>query len=157
LGVSPATIRNEMADLEEMGFLEQPHTSAGRIPSDRGYRFFVDMLMDAVTPPPELVERLRRMYAERVDHVSRLLRQTAQVLSETTACLGQGESPRGEPVTIRHLQVLPLSERRAVLALVADEGLVQQRLVELPEPASEADLQRISAVLTRRLAGLTLD
>lgn len=157
LGVSPATIRNEMADLEEMGFLEQPHTSAGRIPSDRGYRFFVDMLMDTVVPAPAMVERLRRLYAARVDQVGRLLRQTAQVLSEATDCLALVEAPRVEPVTFRHLQVLPLSERRAVLVLVTDEGLVQQRLLELPEPASEADLQRISAALSRRLAGLTLD
>ncbi|HEY8424457.1 MAG TPA: heat-inducible transcriptional repressor HrcA [Limnochordales bacterium] len=157
LGVSPATIRNEMADLEEMGFLEQPHTSAGRIPSDRGYRFFVDVLMDAVSPPPELVERLRRLYAQRVDQVGRLLRQTAQVLSEATDCLALVESPRVEPVTFRHLQVLPLSERRALLLLVTEEGLVQQRLVELPEPASEGELARISSVLTRRLAGRTLD
>lgn len=157
LGVSPATIRNEMADLEEMGFLEQPHTSAGRIPSDLGYRFFVDALMDAVSPPPELVERLRRLYAQRVDQVGRLLRQTAQVLSEATDCLALVESPQVEPITFRHLQLLPLSERRALLLLVTEEGLVQQRLVELPDPVSEVDLARISSVLSRRLAGLTLD
>ena len=157
LGVSPATIRNEMADLEEMGFLEQPHTSAGRIPSDRGYRFFVDVLMDTVAPPPELVERLHRMYSERVDQVGRLLKQTAKVLSEATDCLALVESPRVEPVTFRHLQLLPLSERRALLLLVTEEGLVQQRLVQLPEPVDENELQQISTVLTRRLAGLTLD
>ncbi|MEX2356422.1 MAG: heat-inducible transcriptional repressor HrcA, partial [Thermaerobacterales bacterium] len=132
LGFSPATIRNEMADLEAMGLLEQPHTSAGRVPTDQGYRTFVDRLMQSEAPPAAELQRVRKIYARTAREIEGLIRQTAQVLSETTNTLSLVQGPPREQVILHALQVVPLRGRRAVLVLVTDEGLVENRFIELP-------------------------
>lgn len=156
LGVSPATIRNEMADLEEMGYLEQPHTSAGRVPSDLGYRFFVDRLMDPTYPAPDDVLRVRRLLARRLGEVGSLLRQAAHILAETTQCLALVEGPRPEAAVLQALHLVPLGEARAVLVVITDNGVVAHRLLELPQEMDADRLARVVHGLNAHLQGLPL-
>ncbi|HEX6989767.1 MAG TPA: heat-inducible transcriptional repressor HrcA, partial [Bacillota bacterium] len=157
LGVSPATIRNEMADLEEMGYLEQPHTSAGRIPSTKGYRFYVDELMDLEPPSLPDIDRIRRLFADRIREVDAVLRQAARILSEVTDGLALIQGPTLSRAVFRALRMILLRPERALLVLVTDEGLVDHRLVEVPPGTTSGDLERIAAVLTDRLAGIPLE
>ncbi|HEX6988317.1 MAG TPA: heat-inducible transcriptional repressor HrcA [Bacillota bacterium] len=157
LGVSPATIRNEMADLEEMGYLEQPHTSAGRIPSTKGYRFYVDELMDLEPPSLPDIDRIRRLFADHIREVDAVLRQAARILSEVTDGLALIQGPTLSQAVFRALRMILLRPERALLVLVTDEGLVDHRLVEVPPGTTSEDLERIAAVLTDRLAGLPLE
>ncbi|REJ38305.1 MAG: heat-inducible transcription repressor HrcA [Bacillota bacterium] len=157
LGVSPATIRNEMADLEELGYLEQPHTSAGRIPSTKGYRFYVDELMDLEPPTAAEMERIRRLFAQQIREVDAVLRQAARILSEATDCLAVIQGPMFSQSIFRALQMILLRPGRALMVLVTDEGLVSHRLVEVPPETRAEDLERIAAVLTDRLAGMPIE
>lgn len=157
LGVSPATIRNEMADLEELGYLEQPHTSAGRIPSTKGYRYYVDELMDLEPPSAPEMERIRMHFAEQIREVDSLLRQAARILSEATDCLALIQGPTLSQSVFHALRMIPLRPGRALMVLVTDEGLVDHRLLEVPPDTRGEDLERIAAVLTDRLAGIPLE
>lgn len=157
LGVSPATIRNEMSDLVEMGYLEQPHTSAGRVPSDRGYRFFVDCLMAEDRPDQDQVERIRLMLTRRARRVEATIKRAIQVLAETTDCLAIIMGPEYEESVLQYLQLLPLKDGRAILVLATDTGLLHSRVVEWSVDLSEDEAARISSVLSHRLRGLTID
>jgi heat-inducible transcriptional repressor len=157
LGVSSATIRNEMADLEELGYLEQPHTSAGRVPSDRGYRFYVDRLMHPSRLPPEVVESIVSMYRRRVSEVESLIQATARVLSESTNYLAFVLGPQFGLAQLQYLHFLPLNDGQAILVLVTDTGLAENRLISIPEGTGPADLWHIGEVLNRTLTGLTMD
>ena len=154
LGVSPATIRNEMADLEEEGYLHQPHTSAGRIPSDKGYRYYVDELMARWEPGPaersavyREVVAVRRAMEEMVHEAARLLARSTQYASVVAA-------PRLEASIFRRLDLVPLDDVRVVAVVVADPGFVQHRIVELKHPVSPAQCDEMAARLNRRLFGV---
>ncbi|HHV94164.1 MAG TPA: heat-inducible transcription repressor HrcA [Firmicutes bacterium] len=155
LGVSPATIRNEMADLEEDGYLEQPHTSAGRIPSEKGYRFYVDVLM---TPRTLSRQELQKIYAtlqaQQVleDIVQESVRLLA-LLSQYTSIVVAPNLSRG---TVRCLQLIPLDEFNVLLVLVVDPGFSQSRIVETSRPLTAQELARINHFFERRLAGAVL-
>jgi heat-inducible transcriptional repressor len=153
LGVSPATIRNEMSDLEELGYLEQPHTSAGRVPSDQGYRFYVDALMD-----PEIVTHAERQWVR--DEVStrqrtmdQLIHQTARLLSAWTKYTSVVLAPRPSTTTIRHLHLNLLDEHHLLIVLVTDPGFVQTHIVDVFQPIDEAALGRVVESLNQRLIG----
>jgi heat-inducible transcriptional repressor len=156
LGVSPATIRIEMADLEEMGYLEQPHTSAGRIPSDKGYRFYVDQLLGQTSLDPWLAERVHQALDRRARGVVWLVQQTARLLSSITnyACLAVGPNDAGARLV--RLSLLPVEPGRTLLVVLTDQGLVHHRLLDVPPDMDEAELDAAVAVLTRRLAGQPL-
>ncbi|MBX5465017.1 MAG: heat-inducible transcription repressor HrcA [Clostridia bacterium] len=159
-GLSPATVRNEMADLEEAGFLEQPHTSAGRVPSDKGYRYFVDYLLDPPEEPaPSLIEEQAASLLElRARRVEALMQEAARVLAEMTDCLSVVTAPQLERLRLQAVHLLPAEGGRALLILVSEEGVVDHRLVDLGEGAAAGpgELETLSALLTRALAGLTL-
>ncbi len=154
LGVSPATIRNEMADLEEEGYLHQPHTSAGRIPSDKGYRYYVDELMVRWEPGPaersavyREVVAVRRAMEEMVHEAARLLARATQYASVVAA-------PRLEASVFRRLDLIALDETRIVAVVVADPGFVQHRIVEVGCPVSQEQCDAAAERLNRRLIGL---
>ena len=157
LGVSPATIRNEMADLEMLGYLEHIHTSSGRIPSSKGYRFYVDDLL----PPPELGEeekvRVRRWYEERVRRIEEVFQETARLISHMTRNLSFVLAPQMAQAAFRCLQFLPLDERRAIAVLMTDAGFVENRIVAIPDGATFEDFQRMARAINDGLAGKTLD
>jgi heat-inducible transcriptional repressor len=162
LGVSAATIRNEMADLEDMGYLEQPHTSAGRVPSDKGYRYYVDTLFAGDLPPSgaevagfdqEAVRQVLAVKARRMDSV---IRQATHLLAEATNFLALASQPAPTEERLVALQFVPLRDSAAVMLVVADTGLVRTKVVHFADEPSEQDLERIGRAFTERLRGVRL-
>ena len=157
LGVSPATIRNTMSDLEEKGYLYHPHTSAGRVPTDVAYRLYVDSLM-RVAP---IASSDRDMLAERLaasgtSTIETILRRAAQSLSVLTQELGMAVGPRLDQIVLQRLELVRLSSERLVLVLSLHGGMVRQIFVEVGERIADNALAEVSVVLNERLAGLTL-
>ena len=157
LGVSPATIRNEMADLEEMGFIEQPHTSAGRVPSDRGYRFYVDSLMEPKRLAPRDTEVICRAYQAEAREVQAVIERTAQLLSRVTDYVALVVGPRLDTAVFRRIEVVPVKESTALITLITGNGLIQNKLVEVPEGLTTADLRAISDALNHHMVGVPLN
>lgn len=153
LGVSPATIRNEMSDLEELGYLHQPHTSAGRIPSDRGYRYYVDCLMPEHQMTPAEQEAIRRTFERKMREIDVLVRETARLLSETTRLTAVISGPQMEKATIQELRLVPLGTDKAVLIYITDTGFVENQVLEIPFELTMLELQHISDVLNEHLRG----
>lgn len=156
LGVSPATIRNEMADLEDMGYLEQPHTSAGRVPSDKGYRFYVDTLTgdaEVALVDPKAVLRALTASAQRIEGV---LRQATHLMAEMTDVLAMASQPSAPQERLVALQIVPIRGQVAVLLLVADDGRVFTRMVEFAVSPDPDELDSLGRALSRRLFGLPL-
>ncbi len=156
LQVSAATIRNEMADLEDMGYLEQPHTSAGRVPSDKGYRFYVDTLVAGAEPAAMDAEAVRQVLAFKAARMDHLVRQAAHLLSEATDCLAVATQPEGRGGRLAALQVVPLHGREAVVVLVADDGRARTKVIHFGHTPSARDLEHIGRALSQRLRGESL-
>lgn len=156
VGFSPATIRNEMADLEELGYLEQPHTSAGRIPSHLGYRFYVDHLIPTIRPPRNEIKALRNLFALKIDELEQMIAETAKILAQitnyTTIILG----PQVFGTKLQHIQVVPLSERVAVSVIVTDTGHVEKRRIKVPEGISLPAIEKLVNLLNAKLVGVPL-
>lgn len=157
LGVSPATIRNEMADLAELGYLEQPHTSAGRIPSNKGYRYYVDFLLQARHLADRDMEWIRESYRTRSGEIDRLIQQTAKILSHLTSYTSLVLEPRQQMQEYRYLQLLPISLSKAVIVLATDTGKVEHALIDLPQGITENEIEKIAVILNEKMRGLTLD
>ncbi len=158
LGVSPATIRNEMSDLAEMGFLEQPHTSAGRIPTVRGYRYYVDNLMEAekLTSEEERVI-MEQLLTRRLEQLDAVFRQVSRVLSEVSRYAAVVIGPLVGRQHLRLLRLVPVEGRLAVLFVVTAEGMSQNRLLSIPEDIGEEELGLVAQILTARLRGKALE
>ena len=151
LDLSPATVRNVMADLEEMGFIASPHTSAGRVPTAKGYRFFVDSLM--VAKPLEQVE-IRRLEGElTAERPQQLASAAAGMLSQLTHFAGLVMTPRRREPAFRHLEFLRLAERRVLLILVTSEGDVQNRILHTEQPFTQAQLVEAANYFNQNYAG----
>jgi heat-inducible transcriptional repressor len=155
LDLSPATIRNVMADLEEMGFIASPHTSAGRVPTQRGYRFFVDTLL--TLRPLDRVEIEQLEGNLHPEHPQRLLSQASQLLSELTHFAGVVVAPRRRAPAFRHIEFLSLSEKRVLLIIVTPEGDVQNRILFTDRTYTAAELVTASNFINQSYGGLTLD
>ncbi|HHY76355.1 MAG TPA: heat-inducible transcription repressor HrcA [Firmicutes bacterium] len=155
LGVSPATIRNEMADLEDTGYLDKPHTSSGRVPSDRGYRFYVDELMPKKKLTADESRAIESLFRTKMRDVVSFLREVVRVVSETSHYLGFVLGPDCESVTFRSIHILPASSEKALLVLITDIGFVETCLIESDVPSEE--LAGISEMLSRNLTGVTMD
>lgn len=153
LGVSPATIRNEMSDLEELGFLEQPHTSAGRVPSDKGYRYYVDCLMESQTVSASDEEVIRRTFERKVREIDTLVRETARLLSDTTHLTAVISGPQIQKAHFRELRLVPLGGDKAVLVYITDSGFIENQVLELPVEVTMLELQRVSELLNDQLRG----
>jgi heat-inducible transcriptional repressor len=154
LELSPATIRNVMADLEELGFVASPHTSAGRVPTPRGYRFFVDTLM---TVQPLEAEQTQLMQGQlRVAEPQRAIQTAAQLLSSLSTFAGVVLSPR-RASTFRHVEFLRLSDHRILMIVVSPEGDVHNRILLVERPYSQAQLVEAANVLNRNYAGLSFE
>ena len=157
IGVSPATIRNTMSDLEEKGYLFHPHTSAGRVPTDIAYRLYVDSLM-RVAP---IASSDRDLLAEHLtasggSTIETILRRAAQTLSVLTQELGMAVGPRLDQIVLQRLELVRLSSERLVLVLSLHGGAVRTIFVEVGEQIADNALAEVSEVLNERLAGLTL-
>lgn len=156
IGFSPATVRNEMADLEEMGYLEQPHTSAGRIPSEKGYRFYVDHLMEPVRLKPEEIRRIRQLFAQRLHEFEEVIRQTATILASLTNYTAVVLGPEIYETRLKQLAIVPLSTERAVAVIVTNTGRVEHHVVDVPPDLPLSDVERMVNWINHRLVGLPL-
>jgi heat-inducible transcriptional repressor len=154
--VSSATVRAVMADLEEMGYLEKPHTSAGRIPTGRGYRYYVDALLRVKQPLPEEREQIERRAHEAGAQVDGLMTAASRVLHALTRHAGVVSSPRPQSERLQRIEFLPLREGRALAVLVSRSGAVRNRLLTLPGGASASDLEQSANYLNSLIADLTL-
>jgi heat-inducible transcriptional repressor len=155
LDLSPASIRNVMADLEEMGFIASPHTSAGRVPTARGYRFFVDTLLRI--KPLEQVEITQLEGQLGTDSRQRLVASASLMLSELTAFAGVVMTPKRRDQAFRHLEFLRLSERRVLLIVVAPDGEVHNRILSMARDYSPTELLEASNFVNQHYAGLQFD
>ena len=153
LELSPATIRNVMADLEEMGLIASPHTSAGRVPTARGYRVFVDTMLTA--RPVELDVAGAREQLQ-PDQPQRVIAHAAQVLSQLSHFVGVITAPK-KPGVFRHIEFLRLGERRVLVILVTPDGDVQNRVIVTARDFSQAELVEATNFVNAHYAGLTLD
>ncbi len=157
LGVSPATIRNTMSDLEEKGYLSHPHTSAGRIPTDRAYRFFVDRLIKPARLTSEEIGRLEEeLQAEGTSAVERLVRRTTRALSLLSKELGLAVIPRLDAAVLEKLDLIRLSSDKVLLVVTIRSGLVRTLYVDLPFEVPNDTLVTLTVLLNERLGGLTL-
>jgi heat-inducible transcriptional repressor len=152
LGVSPATVRNDMAALEEEGFITQPHTSAGRIPTDKGYRLFVDRL-SSVKPLSGAEKRAIATLLEGAIDLDDVVQRSVRLLAQLTRQVAVVQYPTLSRSTVRHVEVVPLAGTRILLVLILSTGRVEQRVVELPESLDEAQLSEIRAKVNAAAIG----
>jgi heat-inducible transcriptional repressor len=155
LGVSPATIRNDMAVLEEEGYIAQPHTSAGRVPTDKGYRLFVDRL-STVKPLSPAERRAIQTFLNGAVDLDDVVTRTVRLLAQLTRQVAVVQYPSLTRSTVRHVELVPLSTSRVLLVLITDTGRVEQRIVELPGDTDEALLGDLRARLGHVVAGLDI-
>ena len=154
LNLSPASIRSVLADLEHLGLLAAPHTSAGRMPTEVGLRLFVDGMMQAAEPTLEERTAIERRVAE-PGPIEAALAATSAILSDLSACAGMILVPRREP-RLTHLQLVPLAPGRALAVLVSEDGAVENRVVELPGMIRPGALEEASNYISAHLGGRTL-
>jgi heat-inducible transcriptional repressor len=150
LGVSPATIRNDMAALEDEGYIAQPHTSAGRVPTDKGYRLFVDRLA-SLKPLTGAERRAIVTFLEGAVDLDDVLHRTVRLLAQLTQQVAVVQYPSLARSAVRHLEVVHLAPTRLMLVLITDTGRVEQRVVELPATVAEDTVADLRAVLNSRL------
>jgi heat-inducible transcriptional repressor len=156
LGVSPATIRSTMSELEDKGYLFHPHTSAGRIPTDRAYRVYVDAIMRLSPPSHEQQHTLRAELVGNRSAVEEILRRAAQVLGVLTQELGVAVAPAFDQMVMERLELVQVSAERLLLVFNLKSGVVRTIFVEVPGLLPQASVQQVAQILNQRLAGLTL-
>lgn len=155
LGVSPATVRNDMAALEEAGLIHQPHTSAGRVPTDAGYRQFVDQISSL--QPLSHAERvaIERMLYEAVD-LDEVITRAVRLLASLTDQVAMVQYPSLQRTALRHIELVPVSENRVLVVIITNAGRVEQRVVVFTSPLAEDELATVRKVLNDELADLQL-
>ena len=153
LNLSSATIRNEMSDLEEMGYILQPHTSAGRIPSDKGYRLYVNELIEQKN---QEVEGVRDLMIEKTDRLEKVLKQVVQVLAKNTNYATMITGPAYHQNSIKFMQLSRVSETQILVTIVAEGNLVKNQMIVVEEPVDEESLLELNLLLNSNLNGLTI-
>ncbi|HEY6008813.1 MAG TPA: heat-inducible transcriptional repressor HrcA, partial [Geobacteraceae bacterium] len=156
LSLSPATVRNVMSDLEELGYLTSPHTSAGRVPTDKAYRLYVDSLLEVRKVAREEREEIRRHCRLTGRDIGEVLKETSRLLSSISHYTGIVLAPRFAANVFRQLEFVKLGGRRVLAILVSESGLVQNRIIETDEELSAEDLVRMSNYLNGFLGGLSV-
>ena len=157
VGFSPATIRNEMSDLEELGYLDQPHTSAGRIPSQKAYRLYVDQLLRVARLSNEERDRMSEHLSARTSQIEAVIKRAANVMSDATKYTSVIVTPRMNTLRIRNVQLVPVADNVALLVIVTSAGIVKDAILNIPEKLSSDDLYAISKMLTEQLADQPLE
>ena len=152
LGVSPATIRNEMADLEEIGLIEQPHTSAGRIPSDLGYRYYVDYLMDPLILNEEDKSNINNEIVNRLNEVQEVIEYTGKLISQVTSLTSLVLGPKSRNSVLNRLYFLPYESGKAIMVTVKENGSVENNIVEIGDTTPE-DLQILANIFNEKMSG----
>ncbi|MGL6173604.1 MAG: heat-inducible transcriptional repressor HrcA [Cellulosilyticaceae bacterium] len=156
LGISSATIRNEMSDLEELGLIVQPHTSAGRIPSDRGYRLYVDQLMTRPDIAPEIEAVISTMINDKIDRIDTLLDETAKLISMMTNYATVASTPTSKQTKIKHLQLVPVDERSVACVVVTDTNMVRHHVIRTYQELDYNLCMLLTNILNESLKGTSL-
>ena len=156
LGISSATIRNEMSDLEDMGLISQPHTSSGRVPSGQGYRLYVDSMMQRRQLCEDEALILQKMIIDNIYQVEFMMQETAKALSRLTRYPAIVSEPYLKKTQIKHIQLVPLDEKSVALVLVTDTKAVKNQIVNLQAAPGYEDLTKLSLHLNHHLSGLTI-
>ncbi len=156
LDLSPATIRNVMSDLEDMGMVSAPHTSAGRVPTPKGYRLFVDTLVRYRQPKDDDIDMLRSQIRRKVDDADALVVSVSNMLSDFTSLAGVVTVPRGQHAALRQIEFLPLSENRILVILVINDREVQNRILHTDRDYSASELQQAANFINQHYAGVEM-
>ena len=154
LNLSSATIRNEMADLEELGYILQPHTSAGRIPSDQGYRLYVDMLMEE--KEQELTEMQEQML-DKADRMEQLLSQAAKVLASSTNYATMVSTPVSSANKLKFIQLSMVDEEQIIAVIVLGGNVIKNKIINVEEPLSNENLLKLNMLLNTTLTGMPIE
>lgn len=157
LGLSSATIRNEMADLEEMGYLEQPHTSAGRVPSDKGYRFYVNELMSGYEINQKDIDLLAVAMGVKLNQFDKVIRQASVVLSQLTNYTAVLMAPEMKHGAIKTIELVPVDSASMLIILVTNEGIMKNKRVYIPQNVDHEIIPQVSALMKEKLSGLLLN
>lgn len=147
LDISPATVRNVMADLEDGGYLQQPHTSSGRVPTDRGYRYYVDYLMHVQSMAKSDRDRLETDLARQLNNADEILRQTSHMLALISHQTGIVEGPSVSVAEVVHIELMPMQDRKIVVLVADNYGRVRTMVMELAETLSDSELQTLNRFL----------
>lgn len=153
LQVKSATVRHELAEMSEMGYLRQPHTSAGRIPSDRGYRVYVDYLMPAEKPSPALYEKVERLHQRIGGEVEEILIQTCRILAGATKYTAVASTPQPEAASVRQVVFTQLDRRHVLMVCVLNDSSVKHRILDAPGPLKSSQLAALGDVLVGAVSG----
>ena len=156
LGISPATIRNEMADLEEMGYLTHPHTSAGRVPSDAAYRLYVNALMEKKELSREEKNIIAQRLRSNVNEFEKTIEHAASVLSEITNLTSFALTPAQNEDALRFINLLPVDEDTVVMMIVAESGKISNKVIHLKVPYTEENLHLLSKAMTYNYKGKSI-
>jgi len=157
LGISSATIRNEMSDLEELGLIVQPHTSAGRIPSSKGYRLYVDHLMSQQQPNLENFMILKDMLNQKYMQLDSLMRELGDILAALTKYTAIVTMPQFRKTRLKHLQLIPLDAHSVILVVITDGNIVRNNVLRTERSLQQTDMYHLSEVLNHHLAGRTIE
>lgn len=145
---SPATIRNEMADLEEMGYLEKSHVSSGRAPSDLAYRFYVDRMMQLSSVTPEEVAMIKKYFNTKVNALEQVMDMTAKVLSDATHHISVVMRPQIDEIKLKRVQLIKITDTKALVILVTNGGIIKDTVINIPQNIEDNELEMLSNVLT---------
>lgn len=154
LHLSSATIRNEMADLEDLGFIFQPHTSAGRIPSDKGYRLYVDILMEE---KEKELKKMENVILEKTDRVEQMLKQAAKVLAVNTNYATMVSAPVNNRNTLKFIQLSQVDEEQIVAVIVMGGNVIKNKIIEVGEALSNENMLKLNMLLNTTLNGMSID
>ncbi|MEL1133976.1 heat-inducible transcriptional repressor HrcA [Desulfitobacterium sp. THU1] len=153
LGISPATIRNEMSDIEDLGLIEQPHTSSGRIPSDAGYRYYVDCLMEKTKVSEDEKEVIERETTQRIAEIQSVISHSSKLLSELTHLTSIVVGPDKGNSAFSQMHFLPYQSGKAIMVVVKENGVVENQIVEIGENVTAEELQRIANLFNHKMRG----
>lgn len=157
LDISPATVRNYMAELEEMGYLEKPHTSSGRVPSDKGYRVYVDELIVLKPIPIARAEQIRKLMSDAMVEARNLIEQAATVLADQSNYVSVVLTPRYSSSFLQQIKILQIEPGRALVIVVLSEGIIRDRIVRIPNLIKEAQLMELAQSIEHSLQGKKID
>ena len=158
LGVSSATIRNEMSDLEDLGYLNKPHTSAGRVPSDKAYRLYVNQILRTEKTKMDMEKKndIKRILVKESKEIDRLIQNSAKILSAITSYTALAISPQLKKIRLKHIQLISIDETEILVVLVSDSGIVKNTIFQMEQKIPEEQLIIISNFLNNKLKGLTI-
>lgn len=155
--LSSATVRHELAALESMGYLTHPHTSAGRVPTDKGYRFFVNSIKELGSSMMNRVNHLRTLYQRRDVEIEKLLKDTADLLASVTRHVALIMAPSIQTSTFKHLELLPIGEKLAMMVLITGTGRILKKVFQYPSAFNSLDLQRVAGLFNARFSGIDME